>query len=310
MRSRLAAVTLVAAPAVVGAVAALVIGLRSSTLDLVVRTSLWSAVLGAGLIGSAVLAVPVLLRWRTARAWSRGTEAAVRAATEDHHRFLLRLDHELKNPVTAMQAGLANVAAQVDDHRSPEAAAALASVSAQTRRLAALVADLRKLAELETRPIERSPVDLAALLAELLAEIRDAAGPEGRTLTLTLPQAPWPLATVSGDRDLLSVAFYNLLANAVKFTRTGDTIEVRARDDGTAVVVEVADTGIGIPTDEVGQVWEELSRGRAARGTPGMGLGLALVRAVVARHGGTVSVRSREGHGTVVALRLPAAGPS
>lgn len=73
------------------------------------------------------------------------------------------------------------------------------------------------------------------------------------------------------------------------------------------VVVEVADTGIGIPDDEPGQVWEELARGRAARGVPGTGLGLTLVRVIATRHGGQAVLRSRAGQGTVVSLRLPLA---
>jgi two-component system, OmpR family, sensor kinase len=85
---------------------------------------------------------------------------------------------------------------------------------------------------------------------------------------------------------------------------------VRAHDDQRDVVVEVADTGIGVPSEELDQVWDELSRGRAARGTAGMGLGLAMVRAVVVRHGGTVMLRSREDHGTNVIVRLPATDPA
>jgi two-component system OmpR family sensor kinase len=67
----------------------------------------------------------------------------------------------------------------------------------------------------------------------------------------------------------------------------------------------VADTGPGIPEDETPRVWDELHRGRAARGIPGSGLGLALVRAIVERHGGQVTIRSRLGQGTVVRVRLP-----
>ena len=106
------------------------------------------------------------------------------------------------------------------------------------------------------------------------------------------------------------VAVQNLVTNAVKYSRPGDTLEIRASEDGAAVLVEIADTGIGIPADEVGQVWEELPRGRAARAVPGTGIGLALVRVIVARHGGRVAIRSREGQGTVVSVWLPVpAGP-
>lgn len=83
-------------------------------------------------------------------------------------------------------------------------------------------------------------------------------------------------------------------------------MEVRARDEVGAVLVEVADTGPGVPAEEVETVWQELARGRGAVGLPGSGLGLALVRVVVARHGGTSTLRSEPGVGTVVTLRLPA----
>jgi two-component system OmpR family sensor kinase len=127
-----------------------------------------------------------------------------------------------------------------------------------------------------------------------------------RHLTLTLPQAPWPVPEVPGDWDLLFLAIYNLLDNALKFTRPGDTVEVRAFDDRAFVVVQVADTGPGIPKEELPRVWEELYRGQGARGVPGSGLGLALTRTILERHGGQVTLRSCLGQGTVVSVRLPA----
>jgi two-component system OmpR family sensor kinase len=73
------------------------------------------------------------------------------------------------------------------------------------------------------------------------------------------------------------------------------------------VLIEVADNGTGIPDAEIGQVWQELARGSQARSLPGTGIGLALVRVIVTRHGGDVAIRSREGQGTVVTVRLPVA---
>ena len=85
----------------------------------------------------------------------------------------------------------------------------------------------------------------------------------------------------------------------------GDRIEVRTFEDGSSVVVEVADTGPGIPADELPHVWEELFRGNGARGVQGSGLGMALVRAIIERHGGSLALRSRVDQGTVVTARLP-----
>ena len=223
-------------------------------------------------------------------------------ALEDRRRFLQRLDHELKNPLTAILAGLANLSTGIESGPQRNT---LTSIEAQVKRLRDLVSDLRKLSDLETRSIEHVPVDLAALLEGLVSLRKEEIGEDDRHLNLTLPQAPWPLPHVFGDWDLLFLAIHNLFQNALKFTSPGDTIEIRAFEDGSSVVVEVADTGPGIPEDEVPHVWEELYRGKSARGVPGSGLGLALVRAIITRHGGEVGLRSRKGQGTVFSVRLP-----
>jgi two-component system OmpR family sensor kinase len=217
---------------------------------------------------------------------------------EERRQFLRRLDHELKNPLTAIQAGLVNL----DSERNE---AALQSIRTQTNRLSRLVADLRKLADLETRPIDRAEVDLALVLEEAVAIVQEEPDSADRSINLSLPQAPWPLPKVQGDEDLLLLAQANLLNNAVKFSGPGDRVEVRAFEDSEMVIVEVADTGPGIPEAEVPFVWQELYRGHGARGVPGSGLGLALVRAITERHGGQVTIRSRVNQGTVVTMKLP-----
>jgi two-component system OmpR family sensor kinase len=236
--------------------------------------------------------------------WQRGEQLQRETAaqfSENRRRFLRRLDHELKNPLTAILAGLANVNAAGDDMQ----ATAVRSVEAQAQRLRRLVADLRKLSDLETRPIERAPVDLTELLEDAYAVAQEMPEANGRQLTLSIPRAPWPLPAIAGDRDLLFLAIYNLLNNALKFTQAGDTIEMRASENNAFVLIEVADTGPGIPENELPYVWQELYRGRGARGIPGSGLGLALVRAIVLRHGGQIGIRSRPGQGTQINLRLP-----
>jgi two-component system OmpR family sensor kinase len=268
-----------------------------------VHVDVGTAALLAGLALS-ILAAAGLGSWEWKRWRCEQRIASVRTqAAEERRRFLQRLDHEMKNPLTAIRAGLANLANGLSPATQEEA---LASVEAQVLRLSQLTADLRKLAELETRALERVPVDVAELLQEAVALAQEQPEAAGRRLTLVLPQAPWPVPDVPGDWDLVFLAAYNLLDNALKFTRPGDTVEVRAFEDGTFVAIEVADTGPGIPEEEVPRVWEELYRGQGARGVPGSGLGLALVRAIAERHGGQVTLRSRAGQGTVVTMRLPA----
>lgn len=223
-------------------------------------------------------------------------------AVEERRRLLRRLDHELKNPLTAIRAALANLHTNGEDDQQKET---LESIESQTVRLSRLTADLRKIAELDARPLEHRPVDMTGLLQEIMALTQEHPAAEDRTLTLTLPQV-WPVPKVAGDRDLLFLAIYNLVDNAIKFSRPGDAIEIRAFEDGATLIVEVADTGPGIPEIDIPHVWEELYRGQSARSVPGSGLGLALVRAIVEHHQGNVSVRSRSGQGTAVSLRLPA----
>jgi two-component system OmpR family sensor kinase len=306
MRLRHALIALV--PAALGVAAAVLVnglGWQDPVPILYLRADVGTLALLLGLGLSLILGVGVLVRSRWEQDDRRFRREVQLRAADDRRRFLRRLDHELKNPLTAIRAGLANVADAPDDAARREA---LSSVGAQTLRISRLAADLRKLAELESRPLERAPVNLAGLLQEVGAYAQEKPESEDRRVTLTLPQAPWPLPTVMADRDLLYLAVYNLLDNALKFTRPGDTVEVRAFEDGASVVIEVADTGPGIPEDELPHVWEELYRGQGARAAPGSGLGLALVRAIVELHGGQINLRSRAGQGTVFTVRLPIKG--
>jgi len=303
MRWRRCGIALV--PLVAGPVVSLLLTLGTALPNPIVYVHVDAGTV-ALLVGLAlsILVATGLVPWEWARRRSAQREAGIRArAAEERFRFLQRLDHELKNPLTAMRAGLANLANGLGPEAQGEV---LASVEAQVLRLSRLTADLRKLAELETRSLERVPVDIAGLLQEAVALAQEQPGAASRRLTLVLPQAPWPVPDILGDWDLLFLAIYNLLDNALKFTRPGDTVEVRASEDGTHVVIQVADTGPGIPEEEVPRVWEELYRGQGARGVPGSGLGLALTRAIAERHGGRVALRSRAGQGTVVTMRLPA----
>ncbi|MBZ0315750.1 MAG: HAMP domain-containing histidine kinase [Anaerolineae bacterium] len=281
---------------------ALLIDAQTDNPIVYVRIDLASLTLCTGL----VILSAVALIWR----YKRGSEKQLQIetlriqaqASDERRRFLRRLDHELKNPLTAIHAGLANLA----DSGSPETRSeALNSVKAQTVRISHLTADLRKLAQLEIGELEREPVDLNEILEEVFMVAEEDPRAADRRLNLSIPKAPWPLPKINGDRDLLFLATFNLLDNAIKYTRPGDTIELRAFESGTMVTIEIADTGPGISEDELPYVWDELYRGHATRGVEGSGLGLTLVRAIIERHGGQTTIRSRAGQGTVVVVRVP-----
>ena len=277
---------------------------------LVFRADLGSALALLGLLFSIVLIVWVI-GWVLGLQWGAEERAADREVGEEaRRRFLLRLDHELKNPLTGLRAALANLGSVDTFPAASEQqgyARALRDAQHQVGRLSRLVADLRKLAELEERPIESTAVDLAELLEETVEAVNELPQYEGRRANLVISRVPWPLPYVTGDRDLLGLVFYNLVENAFKYSGADDAVEVRAVEDGRWLTVDVADSGPGISEEDIPRVFEELYRGSNARGLEGSGLGLALVRRVIDRHGGEITVRSRqEGEkGTVFHVRLP-----
>jgi two-component system OmpR family sensor kinase len=234
---------------------------------------------------------------------------AKRVQTQIHHeaaqmrrRFLSQLDHELKNPLTALQAEIAYLS---DSQRVENYAQAMSDMAAQVERVGRLVTDLRKLAELEELKIDPQAVNMGELLNEVMEAIQGHPGYQARKVRLLSPQDPWHLPSIPGDRGLLWLACYNLLDNALKFTPEGAAIEVRAFEVPPWLVVEVADNGPGISDDDLPHIFEDLYRGANARNVPGSGLGLALVRAIMIHHAGSVTVRSRQEQGTIFTLRLP-----
>lgn len=274
----------------------------------VISTAVPLVVAQTGIVLLLLALAVTVIRRRLRLAEQRGRRQAQEEAWSRHQQFLRRLDHELKNPLTAVRAAVADLP-QAPPH---ELQARVDVVDAQARRMGRLVTDLRKLADLETAALSLEDVDIA----ETVHDAAQAVGEEGAArgggpkIRLDLPQVPWPLSHVRGDGDLLYSAVYNVISNASKYTQPGGTVEVRGREEAGTVTIEVADTGIGVPQADLPAVWSELARAGNARGLPGSGLGLALVSTIVRRHGGSVRMASREGVGTRVWLSLPVAGPA
>ena len=223
---------------------------------------------------------------------------------DNRRNFMRRLDHEIKNPLTGLRAALVNLKEEQTDEQRQRA---VGNANRAVERLIRLLTDLRKLSELEERAIERYLVDVPELLDDVVTAARVNPAYEGRDVNLLIPKVPSPFPSIIGDRDLLLLAVYNLVENALKFTSAQDSIEVRVMEDGRAIAIEVADTGPGIPPEDLSKIFEELYRGSNARGTEGSGLGLALVNRIATLHGGGVGVRSSQvdPRGTVFTLRLP-----
>lgn len=279
------------AVAVVGVLAAAGMRIAGETQMFKVGVELWALPLLAGLLVPAVVMLAGWRRGRNARAVKETVEGVKAEAREAHRTFVGRLDHELKNPLMALRVGLGEV-------RDPVLAE---SMRVQVDRLASLVAELRKISEIDSYPVADEPVDVS----EVVSEVIETVVPGDREMVVAFPRAPRPLPPVRGDRDLVFLAIYNVVSNAVKYSSPGATLEVRGMEERGYVVVDVSDTGRGIPASEVDQVWGELARSKEVRHIPGNGLGLPMVAAVLRRLGGSCELSSIQGRGTTVRMRLP-----
>jgi two-component system OmpR family sensor kinase len=233
---------------------------------------------------------------------------AERAASEARlRRFVADASHELRTPLTAIRGyaelyrhgGLAAPAALEDAMRRTEQEAA---------RLGRLVDDLLTLARLdEQRPLAEQPVDLAALVRDVAADARAIAPDRPIDVAIDPPLGDGPVVTI-GDDDRLRQVLANVVANALVHTDAGVAIHVRLHADANRYVVEVADEGVGMPPDVAARATERFFRAdpSRARDRGGSGLGLSIVDAAVAAHGGEVTIESAPGAGTTVRIALPA----
>ena len=221
--------------------------------------------------------------------------------------FVANVSHELRTPLAAIKSVLETLAdGALDDRQTAEAF--LGRADAEVDRLVRMVEELLTLSRMESGELamSREPVDLGDVLREVVARLREQA--ERHELTLRLDVAT-PLPTVLGDADRLERAVVNLVRNGIDFTPGGGTVSVRAGARDGAVVIEVADTGVGIAREDLPRVFERFYRADRARKGEGTGLGLAIVKHTVEAHGGSVGVESDEGRGATFRLTIPIAGP-
>lgn len=215
--------------------------------------------------------------------------------------FVASVSHELRTPLTSV---LGYVEMMFENDDLPESALGqLRVVQRNALRLQALLSDLLQVGQADATGhlIERAEVDLAALVRDAV-EAADVAQ-EGRKLRVDAPEV---LVTTVDAHRIRQVAD-NLLSNAVKYTPDGGSVTVTLTAVADHVVLEVADTGMGIAPDELPHVFDRFFRasGVRSRQIPGTGLGLDIVSSIVGAHGGTVTVESELGRGSTFRVVLP-----
>lgn len=222
----------------------------------------------------------------------------------DQNRRTMMADvaHELRTPLHIIQGNLEGV---VDGVYAPTPEHIEATLD-ETRLLARLVEDVRtlSLAEAGQLPMQWESVDVADLLRDGATSFSGQADAAGVTLPVELPSPPASLV-VTADYRRLDQVIGNLIANALRHTPPGGTITLRGQARGDSVILEVSDTGAGIPADELPYIFDRFwSRG--GEGNAGTGLGLAIARSIVLAHGGAIEAESSLGNGTIVRVTLPA----
>jgi PAS domain S-box-containing protein len=223
--------------------------------------------------------------------------------------FVSDVSHELRTPLTNIRLYLDLLSQTEYDQR---AAKYMETLSRESERLSSLIEDLLSLSRLEadTVPLTKEPVDVNRLLGALAEDRERLAQQYGLELRL---ECEGNLPHVCGDALLLGQLFTNLLTNALNYTPAGGQIKLRTSNQSSAetkwVVIEVTDTGIGIPPMEQTLIFRRFFRGRANKSDtiPGTGLGLAICKEIAERHGGKIMVESEgiPGKGSRFTVWLP-----
>jgi two-component system sensor histidine kinase ChvG len=228
--------------------------------------------------------------------------AAIADRSRQNQAFMADLVHELKSPVAAVRAA-ADALGEGGPVEGARAARLQRALLASSGRLDALVTEFLDLARAEAGlPNEaREPVDLHAMVRGSIDATRSDERHAG--VRFDLDAAP---ATVPGVAGRLERAVGNVLENAASFAGSGGTVRAIVRVDGEACVIEVSDTGPGIDAEKIGRIFDRFFTDR--RDGRGTGLGLALAKAIVEAHGGSIAAASPEGSGAVFTIRLPRSG--
>jgi signal transduction histidine kinase len=219
--------------------------------------------------------------------------------------FIAVVSHELRTPLTSI-IGYLELLEDPDMSELDDQQRNFTTIMRRNAgRLLRLVGDLLFLAGLQTGElaIEHGEADICVLASAAIEAARSSADLRHINLTCSSRHVP----VIPGDEGRLAQLLDNLISNALKFTHEGGQVSVTVGIEGSSVVVTVADTGVGMSTEEQRHIFERFFRAEVAtdRAIQGLGLGLTIVKAIVEAHNGTIAVHSEPGRGTVFRIMLP-----
>lgn len=230
------------------------------------------------------------------------TEMVTALAAKDD--FVSNVSHEFRTPLTSIQGYLA-MALDGPEKLPDDVVKFLTIAERNAHRLNRLVSDLLTT---NTMTVTAALTDVTALINDGVASAQPAAARNGVELVTDAPAHLWAII----DAGRIGQALDNLISNAIKYSPDGGTVTVRLWSEGTAVMCEVQDTGMGMSAAEQAQAFKKFFRADPAveRSIPGLGLGLLITKTIVAQHGGSISVESERNVGTTMRLVLPGCVPA
>ena len=232
------------------------------------------------------------------------TLARLEETLDRQRRFVADASHELRTPLTSIHsyAQMLEEWALRDPQIGPESVAA---IKRESERMKGLIENLLELARGdEGMKLNLKDNDLTEVVEEAAESARASVNGKVLIECPTPKQGVKPVSAVF-DRERLRQALSILLDNAVKYSPEGGRVTIRIAEENGSVGVEVADTGIGIPEDQIPHVFERFYRAEEARSTEGLGLGLSIARQIAEDHRGSIEVRSKPGEGSTFIIRIP-----